>query len=253
MKRLVVIIGVLMLFLVSNVVYAGQFGPPEPATKEGQLSLGIGYFYHSARWKPKATDWDSVKINQNQAYLQVGYGFVKNWEGYLRVGGADARVKEAFLFDSGTSGFKDSLKPFATIGFKALLYSSPYFGMGPFLQASLYSDYEDTKTGTILGVPVSEGIRIKNPWDVNLGVGLQGKIREATLYGGPVVYWAGSKVEGEAGALGVMETESTAYKERNFVGGFAGLRLPLGKGFNVEVEGQLKSRFSFGGALTYLF
>jgi len=258
MKRLMVFIGVLMFFLVSNVVYAGQFGPPEPAAKEGQ-SAGIGYFHYSAIWEPRNTEFAEIKFKQNQAYLQADYyGLIKNknCEFYLRVGGADAEIKEAFLFDSGTPNFTDSLKFSFTTGFKGLLFSSRYFGVGPFLQASFsLMDYEDKKTGTILGIPASEKITIKNPWDVNLGVGVQGKILGVILYGGPVVYWARSQVKVEAEALGVTSAESTTYKEKNNVGGFAGLRfrLPLVKGFNVEFEGQLKSRFSFGGALTYVF
>ncbi len=254
MKRLIVFIGVWMFFLVGNVVHAGQFGPPEPATKEGQ-SAGLGYFYYSAKWEPRDTEFGEIKINQNQAYLEAGYsGFIKNknCEFYLRLGGADAEIKKAFLFDSVTRDFTDSLKFSFTTGFKGLLYSSRYFGVGPFVQASIYlMDYKDKKTGTILGIPVSETITIKNPWDVNLGVGLQGKILGVVLYGGPVVYWARSQVKVEAGALGVTSGRSTTYKEKSNAGGFAGFRLPLGKGFSIEIEGQLKSRFSFGGALTY--
>ncbi|MBT9537784.1 MAG: hypothetical protein IVZ94_06590 [Nitrospirae bacterium] len=54
-------------------------------------------------------------------------------------------------------------------------------------------------------------------------------------------------------ATGETGTASTTLKEKNNIGGFAGVRVPLGKGFSVEVEGQYKSRFSFGGALTYSF
>ena len=54
-------------------------------------------------------------------------------------------------------------------------------------------------------------------------------------------------------ATGETGTASTTLKEKNNIGGFAGVRVPLGKGFSLEVEGQMKSRFSFGGALTYAF
>lgn len=77
---------------------------------------------------------------------------------------------------------------------------------------------------------------------VSLGIG-----------GGPVIYWAKHKVNWTLTTGGVSYPYSTTYKEKNNLGGFAGLRLPLGKSLNLEVEGQLKSRFSFGGALTYAF
>lgn len=94
----------------------------------------------------------------------------------------------------------------------------------------------------------------KKPREINLGVGLQGKIGDVIIYGGPVAYWTRAKVDWTGTIEGKgSKTESTSIKEKNNVGGFAGVRLPLTKGLNFDVEGQYKSRFSFGGALTYSF
>ena len=149
MKKLTVIVAVLILFVTSSMVHAGQFGPPEPAAKEGKATLGIGYFYYSSKFKPTDTvNWEEGKGTQNQAYLQLGYGFTKNWEAYLRVGGADSKGKDSFLTnadDPNASGFKsdfkDGLKPFGTIGVKGVFNVSPSFGIGPFIQASLGSSH----------------------------------------------------------------------------------------------------------------
>lgn len=265
MKKAVLIIAVLMLFAMGSIVYAGQFGPPEPAAKEGKVALGVGYFNYSAKWKSKNTeDGEEEKMNQNQAYLQLGYGFTKNWEAYLRVGGADAKVRDVFYTSADDpdvagfkSDFKDGYKPFGTIGVKGVFNVTPSFGIGPFLQATLYSSYKDKTTGTYNVPPVtpaSQEIKVKNPREINLGVGLQGKIGETIIYGGPVAYWAKGKAEWTGTIEGVgTDTESTTLKEKNNVGGFAGVRIPLSKSLKLEVEGQLKSRFSMGGALTYAF
>jgi len=254
MKKMALIVTFLILFMAGNITYAGQFGPPEPVAKEGKISLGLGYSYYSAKWKPKDTEnWDKAKVTQNQAFIRGSYCFIKNWEAYLGIGGADIKVNDAFDFNS-SEDFKDSLKPFGTIGVKGVFNITPELGVGPFFQASLlFSDYKDEKTGTVFGIPVSATLKYKNPWDINLGVGFQCKLENVILYAGPFAYWTRAKVEAEATALGITLTDSTTYKEKNNVGGFAGLRLPLGKGFNVEVEGQLKSRFSAGGSLVYSF
>jgi hypothetical protein len=254
MKRLLLTATFLTLFMAVNVALAGQFGPPEPVAKEGKVSLGLGYSYYSAKWKPKDTEeWIKGKVNQNQAYIRGSYSFIKNWEAYLGFRGADIKVKDVFDFDS-PEDFKDSLKPFGTIGVKGIFNINSIFGIGPFLQASLvFSDYKDEKTGTVLGIPVSATLKYKDPWEVNLGIGFQAKIGEVILYGGPVIYWNRTKVEAEATALGITVSDSTTYKEKNNIGGFAGMRFSLGKGFNFEVEGQLKSKFSAGGSLMYLF
>ena len=264
MKKVMLVIVVLMLFAMGSMVYAGQFGPPEPAAKEGKASLGIGYFYSSAKYKPKDTvNFREFKGTQNQAYLQLGYGFVKNAEVYLRVGGADAKVKNAItdpdITNSGPKDFKDGLKPFGTLGVKGIIYESDNksFGIGPFIQASLYSSYKDEWTFSELGWSDSGylKLKVKKPWDINLGISAQAKIGEVILYGGPVAYWNKAKAEAEAKNLttGNSDSASTTIKEKNNVGGFAGIRIPLSKGLNLEVEGQLKSRFSMGGALTYAF
>ncbi|GFP25981.1 hypothetical protein HKBW3S25_01467, partial [Candidatus Hakubella thermalkaliphila] len=86
-----------------------------------------------------------------------------------------------------------------------------------------------------------------------LGIGLQGKIGEAIIYGGPVAYWTESKVDWTWTVGPITESGSLTFEEKNKVGGFVGVRLPLTKELSFEVEGQLKSRFSMGGALTYAF
>jgi len=281
MKKLAVVFAVLMLLVASSAAYAGQFGAPEPTAKEGKVALGVGYFHFSAKWKPKDADktdpssgtndkiWREVKSNQNQAYLQLSYGFMKNAEVYIRGGAADEKVKNAFetgnRFGATRSGFKsdleDGYKPFGTIGAKGVFNISDSFGIGPFVQASFYSSYEDSASGTAGGIPETQKIKVSSPWEVDLGLGLQGKIGGAIIYGGPVVYWAKQKNEWTGKLTGGVYTAtgtdtytvSTTYKEKGNVGGFAGLRVPLSKSLGIEVEGQYKSEFSFGGALTYAF
>jgi hypothetical protein len=266
MKRVKLIVAILVLFMGGNMAYAGQFGAMEPVSEYGKISLGIGYFYYSDKLEPKDTEgtwisWKKSKVTQNQAYLQLGCGLFPKHEIYLRVGGADIKVPDAFLTSADSPDiagfkdkFKDSLKPFGTIGFKGGYNFAPPFGIGYFVNTSLGSNYKDKTAGTYLGFSATQEMKIKRPWEVNLGVGLQGKIGEVILYAGPVVYWARSKVEWEGAIPGVGNiSDSTTYKEKNNLGGFAGLRLPLGKGFNIEVESQLKSRFSAGGSLVYSF
>jgi len=267
MKKLILAIAIAAIFVTSSVVYAGQFGPPEPAAKEGKVSLGVGYFYSSAKIKPNdTTNFKESKMTQNQAYLNLGYGLAKNWETYLRVGAADDKAAPGFETDSPRAGFKsdfkDSYKPFGTIGVKGVFNVTDSFGIGPFFQASLYSSYEDSASGTNSGFSETQTVKVKNPREINLGIGLQGKIGDALIYGGPVAYWVKNKTEwtGKLGTGAVYTASgtdtlvlSTTYKEKNNIGGFAGVRVPLGKGLSLEVEGQMKSKFSMGGSLTYAF
>jgi len=264
MKKLTVFIAsIIMLFVVGSMAYAGQFGPPEPAAKEGKDSVGIGYFSYSAKWKPNKTEggWETSKVTQNQAYLQLGYGFVKNWEAYMRVGGADAKLTKIFDTTAGNpnlsgfkSDFKDNYQPFGTIGIKGVFNLSQSFGIGPFFQGSFYFSYKDDTTGTDTGVNATQKAKVKNnSADINLGLGLQGKIGQTIIYGGPVAYWRKAKVYWTETGAGIAGSDAVTFKEKNNIGGFAGIRIPLSKSLNLEIEGQQKSRFSMGGALTYSF
>lgn len=105
----------------------------------------------------------------------------------------------------------------------------PYFGIGPFFQASLSSGYRDKQSvfnsdGVLAR---SEKLKVKHPWDVNLGIGLQTKAYGITLYGGPFAYWTGYKADkfvfrsrtaegclgGLVGCPDEIRTDKTHYRE----------------------------------------
>ena len=253
-KRLVLISAVLVV-LFSTRVYAGEFGPVGPAGKDGQFTLGAGYFLSQTKIRPGSNDFfDEAEIRRNEVYLQAGYSFTKNWEAYVRLGGADFRADNAFEFDSGLKDFSDGMKPFAAVGIRGLAYSNAAFGIGPFLQTSFYSDFKKTENGRLLGLPVSEELKFKGLWELDLGAVVQVKLKDVVCYAGPVVYWTRTKVEAKGTVLGaVFADEASTFKEKENVGGFGGLRVPLAKGLNLGIEAQAKGRLSVGGVLTYSF
>ncbi|MBI2628179.1 MAG: hypothetical protein HYW71_01935 [Candidatus Niyogibacteria bacterium] len=257
--KLIMIMFLVFFAVTINTAHSGQFGAPEPVAKEGKFSLGVGYFYFSDKWTPQDTGWIEAKPVANQPYVQVSYGFMKNAEAYLRLGASDLKVSSAFPSGTGLSGFKsefsDGFKPFATVGVKGVFNITSSLGVGPFAQAGLYSDsYSDSTSGAIFGFPATMEMKIKNPSHFDLGMAIQNKIRGITLYAGPFVHWSKADVEGKIIIPGVgTAADSTTYKEKNNFGGFAGARVPLGKKFNLEVEGQMRNEFSLGSSLTYLY
>lgn len=258
-----------------SMIYAGEFGPPEPMTREGKVGLAVGYFYSSTKLDPENGNRlaRQHEVKNNQIYLEAGYGFLKNWEAYLRLGSSDLKLEKAFPF-AGQRGssetFKDSFGPFGALGVKGLFYDGAYIGVGSFFQAGVSPCHKD-KSGTYTGGPPacdldpgavcvavvgerSDELKVKSPWDVNLGIGLQTKVYGITLYGGPFAYWTGYKAEYKLKFSGNPNiTDETHYREKNNFGGFVGLRAPLPwtKGVSVEVEGQFKNKGSVGISLNY--
>lgn len=265
MKKVVIIISI--LFITGNMAYAGNFGSPEPTANAGKASLGVGYLYYSSDWKPDDTSffgiegvWRETDVKSDQVYIQASFSFVKNWEVYLRFGGADVKVENAFW---GLKDFKADFKPFGTAGIKGLVYNKGYFGLGPFVQANyIFQNFKDEISGYVdLGggtvVFVSDKRKYKHPWDINVGFAFYIKNEGISLYGGPFIYWGKAKIEDEISVSGsgisISDSDSTTYKEKGNLGGYLGVKVPLGEGFNLEVEGQAKKNLSVGAALTYSF
>ena len=281
LKQLIIATLLTALILTPSISDAGQFGPPEPVANEKKLSLGVGYFHFSEKLNaenPGELFSARQKIKQNQVYLQAGYGFIKNWELYLRLTRPDLKVDNAFdVTGLGVGGgqrtsddFKDGFTPSGTLGVKGLLYDGPYLGIGPFFQASLFPNYKDKfrfNAGCSFFIPgcAAAGVapavdesKVKRPWDINLGIGLQTKVYGITLYGGPFAYWTGYKARFyiRTEAFGsASRFDETSYREKNNFGGFVGLRTPLPwvEGVQAEVEGQFKNKGSVGVSLHYPF
>ena len=260
MKTKLIIAMFLVFFVAVTTAHSGQFGPPEPTAKDGHLALGVGYFYSESKWSTSSSGFTEIAAKQNQAYLQVSYGFLKGFEGYARLGGANIKLSDAFAFNS-PQDFSDSFKPFGTFGVKGVFNITSCLGIGPFVQGSIFSDYSDQKIGTMtvsgLGLPVSMDIKVKRPWEVDVGLALQAKISKAVLYAGPFLYWTGADIDETARVsfrgTTFTSSASAAYSEKNNVGGFVGLGLPLVKGLSINLEGQFKTRTSAGAALSYAF
>ncbi|MEK7593379.1 MAG: hypothetical protein AAB464_01545 [Patescibacteria group bacterium] len=263
MKKLIFTLAVLAIFIGSNVAFAaGQFGSPE-TMEAGQMAVGIGYFHSSAQYSTDEEGWSEIEASQNQSYVQISVGITDDTEIYVRAGGADIKAKAAF--DIGNSEFKEGAeRPFGTIGLKRKLEINPSFVMGAFAQYSRYSDYQDERAETMtyedIVFNVNERYAIVNAQDIQAGITMGLKPHERmTLYAGPVWYWSRAYVEGTASvsvpAYDYAETYSASatYREKNTMGGFAGMKIALTDALALEAEVQLKSKASAGASLVYSF
>jgi len=258
MKKSIFVVLLSILFFATT-AFAGQFGPAEPSAKEGKFSVGAGYFYSTGKCKSDDAGWSDGKLTSNQIYAQVGYGVAKNAEVYLRVGESDLKASPAFASGTGLTGFKndfsDGFKPFATLGAKGLFKINSTFGIGPFVQATMmYQKFGDSTAGKVFGLGATQELELKNAKEYDIGIAFQEKVSNVVFYVGPVAYWTRADTEFKLTVPGVgSTTSSTTYKEKNDVGGFAGVRIPLGKDLVADIEGQYKSDWSAGASLTYLF
>jgi hypothetical protein len=288
MKRILAIIAALAVSLAAS-AYAGQFGPMDGDQADGQTTLGVGYTYHPAKYKMTGDSFVRVRVNadtyetalwspasvkttQHLAYVQATYKN-RSWLVYGRLGGASMKIDDAFMFDN-PADFKGGFKAFATVGIRGTYPVSSVFSVGPFFEASLFSGYDDNDSraytgdfnadGTADTLLVNERIETENIKDLKLGLSFQANLDRATLYAGPFLYWTEAKAKENVDAVlvdgvsglptdSISASASSKWDEKGNLGGFAGVRVPLGQNFMFEAEGQLKSMISVGGSLSYKF
>jgi hypothetical protein len=260
MKNIKIILPLLMVLLIApaGAVAGGPFGTPEPIAKQtGGLHTGIGYWFH----EDKYNHGTEQITRQNQVYSELGYGSRDGWELTARIGVSDLKLIDAFrsstaLTATSKTDFTENWKFFSTVGAKGFYPFSKAFGMGAFVQGTYYfGDFTDTVSGTRSGIPFSAELRVKNLWDVNLGMGFQatapGGIR---MYIGPYVHYSEFKVSPSANIAGLpFASGDTTIKNKTGFGGFAGIDFPLAKGFHLNLEGRFTERLSAGAAVTYVY
>ena len=250
----------LLLFFLSGTAGAsGLFGPPQSLSREeGGLNTAIGYGYHEDKFEDKGT----YVIRQNQIYSQVAYGGARRlWEVYGRIGIADLEIDDAFrsTTNSTTSSkddFEENEKFFGTLGAKAFYPLGRTFGIGAFLQGSyFFSGFTDEVSGRRNGYPYSAELKVKDLWDITSGMSVSTTVPYGiVLYIGPYVHYSEARVSSSHHISGIPLTEKdTTLKNKTELGGFAGISVPLGKGFSLNAEGQYSERFSVGIAITYAY
>jgi hypothetical protein len=221
------------------------------------LHTAIGYWYHEDNYK----NGTGHLIRQNQIYSEAGYGFQRYWDVYGRIGVSDLKIFDAFnsysaLTVASDSDFKENWKFFGTLGAKGFYPVNNYFGIGAFIQGTYYFDkFYDNVLGTDNGTPFVAELKIKYLWDASFGIGAQAMLPyDIKLYVGPYVYYSQAKASLLSNITNLeFGAGEVTIKNKTNLGGYTGAFIPLGKGFQLNIEGQYSERLSAGAAITYTY
>lgn len=252
--KLIILSAAFLFCLMGTASASGLWGPPQSVSRgTGGLHTGIGYGYSEDQYEN-----DTVHtLRQNQVYSHLGYG-ARHWDIYRRIGISDLKIPDASRSTQGSTttcknDFKDKWMFFGTLGAKGFYPFNKTFGMGVFAQAShFFSDFPDEVFGDQNGVPFTAELKVKDFWDVNFGFGLQATVpKDIKIYIGSYLYHSEAKTSPSPNisALELLSKDRTI-KTKGFAGGFAGVDLPIGKGFHLNVEGKYSKRFSAGAVIT---
>jgi hypothetical protein len=183
------------------------------------------------------------------------------WEIYGRIGVSDLKISDCFssanaLTTTNKLDFEENWKFFGTVGAKGFYPINRIFGIGAFVQGTYhFSNYTDSVVASNSGTPYTADLKIKNLWDINFGMGFQLTAPlDIKLYAGPYVYYSEAKASLDTNIPGLEYTAgNVSIRNKSIAGGFAGVDIPLFKGFHLNVEGQYADRFSTGAAISYTY
>lgn len=248
----------LIIFLMPGAVLAdGLFGPPQPISrKDGGLHTAVGYWHYEDKFK----DGGDYLLKQNQIYTHAGYGARDLWEIYGRLGAADMKLENAFSPSAGATtvshtNLNDTWNNFfGTLGGKLFYPYNQIFGVGAFLQGTYYINYfSDGVSGTRGGAPYNAGLKIKNMWDLDFGVGGQMSVAETRFYLGPYFHHAEANASPAPAVTGLQFASDTTIKNKSSVGVFAGIDAPLGRGFRFNIEAHYCEELSIGAGVSFTY
>jgi hypothetical protein len=267
---------------------AGQFDGVGSTLAPGKIALSAGYWYQEDKWKADhitytatsgakgatlpALSVDNFKTASNQGYAQGAVGIFNGWEGYLRVGGGDINGTDFNPFFTSDKNFSDSFNAFTTVGINGTFYQDKMFAIGPFGQFTYYlQDYEKTSSasspGNIAGIanasgPMSETVTIKDYYTIRAGFAGAVKLANFTVYGGPFWNYARAKLSynatftGAAAGVGtgtINLSADTTLKNKDDLGGFLGVKVPITKIVSIAAEGQYTSVWAAGVRIIFSF
>lgn len=256
MKRHLIFVAILILISVTQ-SWGGQFGPITSRVNPGQFYLGGGYMWLSEEFDPGnfSNNNDTLETRQNSLYLQGGVGLGNRWEAYIRGGVADFSADEVYQF-LGDDDSSNDLRPFVTAGIGGPVFVGKNLTVGPFLQASYYSDYEDEQRGSYASLDGKEKILFDNAIAIDLGLTFEVTIEGAALYAGPIYSYYDSEIKSVFTAdngLGVATKGWEDLELDSSFGGFVGINWPLTEKLQLSLEGQYRSGLGIGGTLLYAF
>jgi hypothetical protein len=247
-----------VLMLIAGMSLAGQeLGSATPQSPEGKWSVGAGYYRCEAEYQAEDTDrLDLSDVSRNLAFVGVGYGFAENWEVYLRAGGADWTSLGA-LPVTPRGNVEAGYKPFFSLGLRGSVYRKDIFALGFIGQYNYFFKYDvaqSGETGVDVKEPYTAEVNFKDVYDLNLGLNFD----IVPSWGAVYVGWFWFRGAGRAeSSIEVADDPAHVFagdiEENGHMGGFGGLRLEFGRGWNVTGEVQYRTRGSASISLNKVF
>ena len=270
------LLGIFALFMVglgdSSAFALDPMGPPTAGLEQGQFSAGVDYSY--SRMDIELTDGTFVEyldgflsdsgeatsfplkdFKASKAYVNLGYGFADNCEGFLRVGGTHGKFGDSIWIDS--EQFDSGSDLAVGGGVKATFFEEGGLKLGALLQGS-WAEYQGQLDSPNWTGPDFVDIDMV---EIQMAAGAsytwEGII---SIYGGPFFHFVGGDLDDTVGGsiTGLGELLNSEYSwdinEDSVFGGYVGAQLEVAEGCSVNVEYQKTAAAdAFGASILWRF
>jgi hypothetical protein len=248
---------VFVLFCIPSAFALDTLGPPVAQLEKGHFSAGADYSYSDidliGKGKSTITVYDFVmgRINKvitykerqkfkdvdiQKIYTTFGYGITDDWEGFLRLGGANANLQ-----DNGNTNFAFGF------GTRLTLYKADRLEVGAIAQCSwAKSEHNSIETPYELDIIQIRTYRQLSWQDTEIMIGANYKMTEYfSIYGGPFIQFTDGNLNIKRGPVPATIPEDEIYYHNSYdieevsnFGGYigAGINITGNISYNIEYQ-----------------
>ncbi len=261
-----------LVVLSSSAAFAlDPLGPPVATLEPGQIQLGLDYsnstmdllldngkwvetIYGSFNDAGRAISLTLDGFEQNNSYINLGYGVDYNWEAFVRLSKTKAEFGGA-LINEGESFESDSVPAFGG-GIRATFLEEGYLKIGGIVQANM-AHYNGKLNAPQWDVPHFVETDIT---EIQITIGASYMwIDGIWIYGGPLMHFISGEYtdthieEADIGGL-LLSEYSWDIEEDSMYGGYFGTQVDIGEDCSLSIEYQFTGAAdAFGASIVLRF
>ena len=263
---------VMVVFGDSSAFALDPMGPPTAGLEQGQFRAGVDYSYSKMDLEltdgtyveyldgilfdsGEATSFALKDFKASKAYVNLGYGFADNCEGFLRVGGTKGEFDDSIWVDSEEFDSGNDLAVGG--GLKATFFEEGDLKLGVLVQGSWAEHQGQLDSPNWTGPDFVDIDMVEVQMAAGASYTWEGII---SVYGGPFFHFVSGDLEDTVGAsvTGLGELLNSEYdweiEEDSTFGGYIGAQLEVAEGCSFNVEYQFTAAANaFGASILWRF
>jgi len=194
-------------------------GPPKAGLGQGQYRIGLDYSNSEMdlEFSASGVPSETLEVETDMLFINLGYGLVETWEGFVRLGVASIEIDEFDGGDEFAYGF----------GTKATFIEQDAVSWGGLFQIDWFEGDD-----SINGIDVDIDF-----YEIQIAVGPTYEAENIRIYGGPFLHL----VDGDGKIEAVISFPISGYfdvEQESEFGGYVGTQIDIAENSCVNIEAR---------------